>query len=273
MTVFSRLKMLTQPRLAVYVFAKKFIKRYEGFSYNANKNGEKHLLDVLSQQQIDVVFDVGANVGDWSRTALECFPDAMVHSFELSERTFRTLRDNLSGEGRVALNQCGLSNAVGHVTYKDYGENSGVNTIIVDADFHDKDIRPEERQGLLSTGDTYCRENGIDRIDILKIDVEGAEHLVLDGFSEMLAQKAIRLIQFEYGYTHADAKFLMKDFYKLFKKYGYVLGPLKPSGVLFIDFVYPLNDFKSGPNYVAVRQDDRDLIEKVSGTPIKGFPG
>jgi len=272
MSVLSRLKALTRPRFAMYVLAKKYIKRYEGFSYDASKNGERHLLDILSREDINVVFDVGANIGDWSKDALDRFPQARIHSFELSNSTFVTLRDNLSGESRIVLNNCGLSNEQGQVTYKDYGENSGVNTIIAGADFHDASIQPRQRHGVLTTGDAYCRENGIGTIDLLKIDVEGAEHLVLEGFAEMLAKKAIMLVQFEYGYTHADAKFLVKDFYRLFEQYGYVLGPLKPTGVLFMDFVYPLNDFNSGPNYVAVRSDDRDLIGKVSGLPLRGFP-
>ena len=34
---------------------------------------------------------------------------------------------------------------------------------------------------------------------LLKIDTEGAEHLVLKGFSDLLSKQSIRLIQFEYG--------------------------------------------------------------------------
>ena len=124
----------------------------------------------------------------------------------------------------------------------------------------------------LESGDSYCKRNNIKEIDILKIDVEGAEHLVLKGFSDMLSEGAIKAIQFEYGYTHADAKFLIKDFYKLLKGYDYLIGPLKPSGVLFMDFDYALNDFKSGPNYVAVHKSQKDIIDKVKGQPIRGFP-
>ena len=48
----------------------------------------------------------------------------------------------------------------------------------------------------VETGDDYCKRNNIKEIDILKIDVE-AEHLVLRGFSEMLENGLIKLIQFE----------------------------------------------------------------------------
>lgn len=124
----------------------------------------------------------------------------------------------------------------------------------------------------MTTGDQYCSENNIDRIDLLKIDVEGAEHLVLEGFKTMLAKGAIKVIQFEYGYASGDVKFLIKDYYALFEHYGYKLGPLKPTGVLFMDFQYPLNDFNSGPNYVAVHGKEIALLDGLRGKDIRGFP-
>lgn len=44
-------------------------------------------------------------------------------------------------------------------------------------------------------GDAYCQQHGIDRIDLPKIDVEGAEHLVMDGFGDMLSK--VGVIQWE----------------------------------------------------------------------------
>ena len=173
----------------------------------------------------------------------------------------------------MLLNDFGLSNESGEFEYKDYGENSGANSLIIDADFHDNRISPVIVKASVETGDDYCKRNDIKEIDILKIDVEGAEHLVLRGFTEMLENGLIKLIQFEYGYTHGDAKFLIKDFYKLLESYGYLLGPLKPNGVLFMDFNYALNDFNSGPNYIAVHKNQKEIIDKVKGRSIKGFPG
>ena len=165
-----------------------------------------------------------------------------------------------------------MSNEKGEFEYKDYGENYGGNSLIIEADYHDKRVSPVLVKAQVETGNDYCKRNQIKEIDILKIDVEGAEHLVLSGFSDLLENGSIKVIQFEYGYTHGDAKFLIKDFYKLLEGYGYLLGPLKPSGVLFMDFDYTLNDFNSGPNYVAVHKSQKDIIEKVKGKPIKGFP-
>jgi FkbM family methyltransferase len=263
---------IINPQFAIYILAKKFILAYEGFSYSFQINGEERLLDALKHSDIRTVFDVGANVGDWTAIASRKFSNATIHSFEISLATFQTLSEKCKNNNRVFTNNFGLSDEKGEIEYKDYGENSGVNSLIIDAEFHDHFATPKLVKALCETGNDYCKKYGVHEIDFLKIDVEGAEHLVLNGFSDLLESGSIKVIQFEYGYTHSDAKFLIKDFYKLFEKYGYVLGPLKPNGVIFMEFDYALNDFNSGPNYVAVHKSCNALIQKVKGKPIKGYP-
>ena len=266
------IRLTFHPSFATYALARAYIKYYEGFSYHFKSNGEEGLLDKLSDQNISIVFDVGANVGDWSAIALKKFRNAKLHAFELSESTYINTLSKFSNEERLILNNCGLSDNVGEFEYKDYGENSGVNTLLSDAVFHDNSIKPKLKKAKINTGSAYCKLMNITSIDLLKIDVEGAEHLVLLGFSELLEKGQIKVIQFEYGYTHGDAKFLTKDFYKMLEGYGYVLGPLKPTGVMFMDFDYALNDFNSGPNYVAVHKSCKSILNAVKGNPILGFP-
>ena len=250
-------------RREIYRFCQRYIKRYEGFSYDFETNGERLLVDNLSRFNFDTVFDVGANVGSWTRMASERFPGATIHSFELSGSTYEHLCANLADIPSAKLNNIGLSDSEEVLTYKDYGVDSGVNTILVDANYHDRKVKPELREGRVSTGDNYCAQHDIERIDFLKIDVEGAESLVLAGFESMLGKSAVRLVQFEYGYTNGDAHFLMKDFYKFFGRFGYVVGVLKPGGARFTDFSYKLNDFSSGPNFVAIHGSDLELRSAI----------
>ena len=265
-------RLAAYPSYALYGMAHRYIKRYEGFNYNFQKNGEENFLDRLSHQDITVVFDVGANVGDWSEIALTKFHHATIHCFELSEATYRTLQAKLAHEKRVVLNNMGLSDNAEIVEYKDQGTNSRKNTLLSDISFHALDKQPIVRKAELSTGSEYCKSAGVEHIDLLKIDVEGVEHLVLKGFTDFLEKGKIKAIQFEYGYLNGDTKFLMKDFYRLLESYGYVLGPLKRQGVLFMDFDYALNNFKSGPNYVAIHKSCPEIISTVKGPQLMGFP-
>lgn len=268
----SNLKDATQEeKHQLYLWAKNYIWQYEGFSYDFETNGERLLIDRLMAFDIQTVFDVGANVGSWTNMALKSFPSAKIHSFELSQETSKYLQQNVS-DARATLNACGISDKEGEITYKDYGVNSTINTTVLDTDLHDSRFPFTEKKAPLITGDAYCEKNGIARIDLLKIDVEGAEHLVLKGFEKMLSERKIGVVQFEYGYANADTHFLIRDYYNLWGKYGYKMGPLKPTGVLFREFEYGLNQFFSGPNYVAVANDRTDLIHALNGVPIAGYP-
>jgi FkbM family methyltransferase len=256
-------KAAKDPRQVLVKALQGLIDQLRGYSYNFEKNGERRLLERLAEIKPTTVFDVGANVGDWSLVASALMPQATVHCFELSPSTCQTLRQRLVGD-RFRVNNCGMGNHNGLIEFKDYGENSTVNTILQDATYHDHKMTARITQSQIVTGDSYCQEHGISQIDLLKIDVEGADHLVLEGFAQMLDRRALRVVQFEYGYTHGDAKFLMRDFYRLFASYGYLVGRLSPRGVDFSPWHYKLNDFRSGPNYLAVHQEDAELLRLLT---------
>ena len=239
------------------------IDQLRGYSYDFDRNGERRLLEAMATLSPRTVFDVGANVGDWSLVAAQLMPTAHIHCFELSPRTWRTLAARVQGE-RFTVNNSGMGDRDGTIEFKDYGENSTVNTILSNATYHDHRQTAVVSQATIVTGDTYCSEHGIDAIDLLKIDVEGADHLVLAGFERLLGAGAIRVVQFEYGYTHGDAKFLMRDFHEFFARHGYAVGRLERRGVVFAPWNYKMNDFRSGPNYVAVRQDDAQALRVLS---------
>lgn len=254
---------VANPKRAVASLCQRYLDAYNGYSYDFFKNGESDLLRRSRVLNPSCVFDVGANVGDWTKIALEELPGSVIHGFELSPSTFKTLTSNVQSS-RVKLNNFGLSSEEGLVEYKDYGENSTVNTILMSSTFHDARIRPQLRTGTLRTGDSYCREANVDHIDFLKIDTEGSDHLVLMGFAGMLENKAIRLIQFEYGYANGDAKFLMRDFFEFFARYGYIVGRVRKGPIEFRDWTYPDNDFRSGPNYLAIAREDVTLKKLLS---------
>jgi FkbM family methyltransferase len=248
---------------AALKIATAYVDAFNDFSYEFEVNGEKELLHRLTAVSPKTVFDVGANVGEWTQMALQAFPLSRVHSFEISKRNFARLNANVRSD-RCEPNNVGLADLESTACYKDYGDGAGGNTLLHESTFHDSAHEFELIETQLLTGDAYCLSHDIEQIDLLKLDVEGVEHLVLHGFDKMFTKQAIRCVQFEYGYSHADAKFLMKDFYRFFEGHGYSLGKLWHDGVAFTGFEYALNDFKSGPNFVAVPSCDTSLMTILS---------
>ena len=77
------------------------------------------------------------------------------------------------------------------------------------------------------TLDCFCEAHEIPRIDILKLDVQGAEYLVLEGARRLLAGGDILLIFAEIIFvpTYTGQKSLL-DYLALFDTYGYHLVDL-----------------------------------------------
>ena len=87
------------------------------------------------------------------------------------------------------------------------------------------------------TIDEFARTHGIDEIELLKIDVEGAELDVLQGASDLIRERRIKAVQFELGEPDAVRNIWMRNFYDLLN--GYSLYRLLPRGLL------PLGSYRS----------------------------
>ena len=157
-----------------------------------------------------IVFDVGANVGEltllFSRFVGE---SGQVHSFEASRATFQRLTTLCSAAGakNIKLNYCAVADQEGTVKLQVYEEElSGWDTLaerpLQNYGIDTKPIRTEEVASI--TIDTYCEKQAIRKIDLLKIDVEGAEFQVLRGARRMLASRSIGCCAFEFGATTFD---------------------------------------------------------------------
>lgn len=244
-------------------WARKYLHRYRGFSYDFRHGGEQRVLKILGDFHFKQVFDVGAFRGGWSQVAFLAFPSARFDLFEISRKNFDLLRKD-PANSTFRLHNLALSDRSGRVAYRDYGRGYALNTLVENARFHDTYLPSWVRQARTETGSEFCKRHRIRTVDFLKIDVEGAEYRVLRGFQGMLRRRAIRVIQFEYGYINGDAGFLMKDFYKFFDTLGYLVAAIRNRAMEFKPFEYAMNDFDSGPNYLAVRRDDKEILKALA---------
>jgi FkbM family methyltransferase len=233
-----------------------FLSWYNNATYEQDANGELFVLERLSRFPIKLIFDVGANVGVWTSAARAAFPAASIHSFEICQETFDTLTHNTKALSDVHCVNIGLGDREGNVKLHYYDRHSGLTTIFD----YPHNLPATEITATVTTGAAYCKRLGIKRIDLIKIDAEGMDHLILDGFREMMHVGAIDVIQFEYGQVSILSKFLLYDFYALLKQYGYVVGKIFPNFVDFRDYSMSDEDF-IGPNYLACRAEKQEYID------------
>ena len=239
--------------------ARFYLDAYENWSYDIDRNGERRVLECLSAEGPKCIFDAGANVGKWTSIARQLCPDAQIHSFEVVEQTAGELRSRFAGEPHVTVVSTGLGKDQGEIAVKHYPESSEISGA----------IREYERafelvSSPVQRGDAYCAEAGIDHIDLLKIDVEGMEYEVLQGFDQMLSNGAIGAVQFEYGPECILTRRLLRDYYTFFSERNFEVGKIYPRGVEFRPYRFRDEDFR-GPNYLAVHADKLELIERLRG--------
>jgi FkbM family methyltransferase len=148
---------------------------------------------------LTLVLDVGANDGGTARLALRAFPTAQVISFEPHPATFAQLTDRLGRHPRFRATAVALGSEIGEAQMFEY-PNSGVNSLVSNAPFAVHYGRTGRSISIKSTTlDQFCEERGIGRVDVLKIDTEGFDHVVLQGARELLQRQAIKFVYVEFN--------------------------------------------------------------------------
>lgn len=128
-----------------------------------------------------VMFDVGANVGQTSLVYAALFPQAVIHAFEPSPLAFRKLQTNLSGAANVVPHCHALGLADSRATFLQHKASSGNRLLPGKKAPGENEIEVEVRNGA-----GVFRDLGLTRIDYLKIDTEGHDYDVLLGLLPVL---------------------------------------------------------------------------------------
>ena len=170
-----------------------------GYSLIKEKNFQKlyRTLDKSIKNLIisknPLIFDVGAHTGESITRFRRIYPNCEIHSFEPQQRSFEKLNqfnnsntkiNNFAlGEKKETKNFYIHSNDSTSSFYKFSSEN-----------INEKNNYIEKVK--IETLDEYVRQNQIDFIDILKIDVQGYEDQVLKGGINTIKNK-IKIIELE----------------------------------------------------------------------------
>jgi FkbM family methyltransferase len=114
------------------------------------------------------IIDAGSNVGYSCLYFASVFPDASIVGIEPETRNFKQLQFNTSNYKNIKLIQAGIWHQNAFISIKDEDESS--------ASFEVQETKEAEAGGLRGiTIDSISEENNFKTIDILKLDIEGAE--------------------------------------------------------------------------------------------------
>jgi len=208
-----------------------------------------------------VVFDVGANVGDYSLLVKQCMPLARVYAFEPAHTTHQQLVAHLGEAGSDAKPyNIGFSDSEKTVELFSY-EIEGQEAFLLSSIDQRRPTQVVEvktstsEQIKVSTIDAFCATEGIDRIDLLKLDVEGHELPVLRGACGMLAEGSISMIQFEFGPANIYSRTFFFDFWSLLSG-SFAIYRIVPTGIIPIRSYGEHQEIFLTTNYLAVKKRD-----------------
>ena len=134
-----------------------------------------------------VFVDAGANDGLYTLFASRCVgPSGRVYSFEPSQREFQRLSCNiqLNGLENVHAVQAALAEAPGEIELSIADSSHAGQNTLGKFVYHVPLLRTERVSA--QTLDGFAAERGLTRLDVLKLDVEGAERRVLEGSDKVL---------------------------------------------------------------------------------------
>jgi len=193
------------------------------------------LAKVAVLKEFRTAIDVGANEGAFSKLLLIHCPSTIVHAFEPVPVTFNRLKQNLSDDPRVRLHPLAASNRTGSAVIRTFA-NSERNTLVAElTDSLVVDPIGKEKIETLRL-DEFLDETKLDRIDFLKIDVEGFEMKVLEGCGRYLNPSTIPYIFFEFHRIGAPRSLVcghtqLRDVDSLLDSKGYRFVTIYTQGV------------------------------------------
>ena len=216
-----------------------------GAGHNTYLSGEEYVIDTLINHILKkdpvVIFDVGANKGDYAKMLKSKFPDAEIHCFEPGPQAFKQLISN-TNELKINLHNVAVGSSNGTITLvKSSNDDDGAMlTAYKDAmtDIFTFAGEPDQQISCdMICLDDFCKD-AVKEIDFLKIDVEGHELEVLKGAAKMIASNKIKIIQYEFNEFNIISRSFFYDYYKLLPQYKFYR--IMPQNKL-----YPLNDYTS----------------------------
>ncbi len=146
----------------------------------------------LSLRRGAVVFDVGANIGNFSESVLAHQPWASIHAFEPLAGPRQKLQEALTPYGNgIVINATALGAERGerafHVSGFDEASSFFENGAVLKAGLYGIDFSTVDSiPVVIDTVDNYVAEHRIERIGLLKLDVQGFELEVLKGAEPVL---------------------------------------------------------------------------------------
>jgi FkbM family methyltransferase len=155
------------------------------------------------------IVDVGANLGLWAEEAHLHFPTAKIHCFEPGPDTYRRLEKRFHGNPQVLCVNSAVGDVPGQLTFQIAEECDRSRIVSQD----EAALLDNLTNVPTTTLDHYATDAPLDKIHLLKIDVEGYDLHVLRGAEQILSNGLAEIVYVEAGFL--DPRDVQVPFFEL----------------------------------------------------------
>lgn len=162
-------------------------------------------VDIFNQREKMVVLDVGANIGivtDYMRPYCQ-----KIYAIEPSSQNFEALKENkrFNQWDNVELFKLAIADKEGKMTLHSNNNNCTSHSLVLNYNQGGEEV---ETMAI----DTFLKKNKIKEVDFMKLDVEGAEEMILrsEGFKKVFKQIKAIMVEFHFPDWQKLAKYMME---------------------------------------------------------------
>ncbi|MCF8247468.1 MAG: FkbM family methyltransferase [Saprospiraceae bacterium] len=147
----------------------------------------KALVDAIPSNLQGVILDGGANHGLFSMLAAQKFPNVKIFALEPYHKVLPILKKNVAGT-QVEIVEKAIAAKDGEVVFYTAPSSDQVGSVIKDnvAEFTAKGAAIVESRVPAISLKSFVKEQGIERIAVLKLDVQGLEFAILEHADQVL---------------------------------------------------------------------------------------
>ncbi len=147
---------------------------------------------LLADIENPVILEIGANTGSTTAEMIAAIPNAVIHSFEPDPVCISSFKSLHSRDPRIFLHETAIGNVNGEINF--FRASNGASGSIKKPKEHIKLFPEVSFDGgwvcKIARLDDFCSENGIDRVDFIWTDVQGAEgDLIFGGLNTIKRAK------------------------------------------------------------------------------------